>query len=305
MKLCSIIVVTHNHLDLTKQCLDSIIKITDYAPTEIIVVDSHSSDGTVEYLRSRTEIKLVCLDMNYPYSYSVNRGIEAAKGEYLCLINNDTIFVQPEWLKKLIQCAENDPRIGIVGPKLCKKDLSPSLVDAGRNIFPDTTDGTGFAVKPSNNNVTLVTYVVGACFLLKRELIRKIGFFDEKFFFAFDETDYCLRAWKAGFRVVYCTSSYVVHLGSQTFKIVTKNDYEYDVNKYEDSAKRFYTKHSSKDFEMVLKEIKGPLNFCLWYINYKVFKTLAKNSVVDGALHSFLRRFIAEDLDLNISKLKK
>lgn len=270
MSLCSIIVVTHNNLKYSRQCLESIIGITDYDPFELIVVDANSTDGTLEYLHSRPEVRLVRLEKNYPYSYSLNRGIEVAKGEYLCFMNNDTMIVKPEWLKTMIECANSDARIGIVGPRLSNQDLVNSKKQdksqLPRYIMPD---GHHINIWPSNDKVTPCTYVVGACFLVKRQLIDKIGLFDEGFFFAFDETDYCLRTWKAGKKVVCDTRATVVHTGSKTLEAVTDEDYEYDVHDYEDPAKRFHRKHSPKDFEMILRQAKGLVRFYLWKIQYK------------------------------------
>jgi GT2 family glycosyltransferase len=221
------------------------------------------------------EVRLVRLEKNYPYSYSVNRGIEAAKGEFLCFMNNDTIVVQPEWLSILIDCAKSEARIGIVGPRLFPQNLvDRTRRDPGwlpRYILPD---GSHVDILPSNDTVTPCTYVVGACFLVKRKLIDDIGLFDEGFFFAYDETDYCLRAWKAGRKVVCNTQASVVHLVSKTKNVVTDKDYEYNLDDYEDPEKRFYRKHSSKDFEMILRQAKGPAHFCLWKIRYMAYKAL-------------------------------
>ena len=275
--------MTHNNLKYTRQCLESIIRVTDYHPFELVVVDANSTDGTLEYLHSRSEVRLVRLEKNYPYSYSLNRGIQVAKGEYLCFMNNDTIIVQPEWLKTLIECAKSDARIGIVGPRLCNQDLVNSTGRRRKHayILPEDClpryilpDGNHVNVWPSKDTVTPCTYVVGACFLVKHELIDNIGLFDEGFFFAYDETDYCLRTWKAGKRVVCNTWTSVVHLGGKTIKAVTDKDYEYDIHDYEDPAKRFYRKHSSKDFEMILRQAKGPVRFYLWKIQYKPNKAL-------------------------------
>lgn len=275
MSLCSIIVVTHNNLNYTKQCLESIIRITQYHPFELIVVDANSTDGTLEYLHSKPEVRLVCLEKNYPYSYSINRGIEAAKGEFLCIMNNDTMIVQPEWLTILIECAKSDARIGIVGPRLCRQHLNNSTRgdewQCARYIMPD---GKHINIWASNDTVTPCTYVVGACFLLKSELIGRVGLWDEGFFFAYDDVDYCLRTWKAGKRVVWNTRSTVVHMGKQTRKSVTDKDYEYNIHDFEDPEKRFYRKHSSKDFEKILRQAKGPFHFYLWKIQKRTSKAL-------------------------------
>ena len=272
--------MTHNNLQYTKQCLESIIGITDYRPYELIVVDAHSTDGTVGYLSSKPEIRMIRLEKNYPYSYSLNRGIQAAKGEYLCFLNNDTIIFQPKWLRTLVECLNSDAGIGIVGPRLCNQDFSVTrtlgrkLTEGNqlpRYILPDRNH---VPIWSPDNTETPCTYIVGACFVIKRQLKDSIGLFDEGFFFAYDETDYCVRTWKAGKRVVCNTWASVVHLGSKTIKTATEKDYEYDIYGYEDPETRFYRKHTSKDFEMVLRQAKGPVRFYVWKIQYNTHRFL-------------------------------
>jgi GT2 family glycosyltransferase len=295
LKLCSIIVVTHNNLEYTIQCLDSIIKKTNYDNFELIVVDAHSTDGTLEYLRSILEMRIVYLEKNYPYSYSLNKGIQAAKGEYLCFLNNDILIIQPDWLNLLVECAEKEAEIGIVGPKFCNLDelkidcystyksrISKLFVRSSkivwgegtqmpRYIFPDREE---YKIHVVDDTITPCTYVMGACFLVKRSLIDTVGLFDEKFFFSYDETDYCVRAWKAGFKVVCNSKAKVVHLVGKTMKVVTNKDYEYDTSIYENAKVRFFRKHSSEDFERILKKSKGLFNFYIWKIGYKTQKKL-------------------------------
>jgi GT2 family glycosyltransferase len=293
LELCSIIIVTHNNLEYTKQCLESIIRKTRYDKIELIVVDAHSTDGTLEYLSSTPEVRVVSLERNYPYSYSLNQGIQAAKGRYLCFMNNDIVIIQPNWLNLLVICAESDEKIGIVGPKFYGSNQSLISVDCQsvrrfrfskffiktskiiwgegtqlpRFIYPD---GEEYKILVEDDSITPCTYVVGACFLVKRKLIDKVGFFDEEFFFAYDETDYCVRSWKKGFKVVCNAKAKVIHLVGKTMKIVTEKDYDYDINRYENARVKFFRKHSSKDFELILKQAKGPAIFYLWKTKYDI-----------------------------------
>jgi GT2 family glycosyltransferase len=117
---------------------------------------------------------------------------------------------------------------------------------------------------------------MGACFLVKRPLIDIVGFFDEEFFFAYDETDYCVRSWKAGRKVVCNTKAKVVHLVGKTTKVVTRKDYEYETNRYENPTTRFFRKHSPKDFEMIQRQARGPARFCIWKIQYSIQKALER-----------------------------
>jgi GT2 family glycosyltransferase len=267
------------------------MRVTDYDPFELIVVDANSTDGTLEYLVSKPEVRLVPLGENYPYSYSLNRGIQAAKGEYLCFMNNDMIISRSDWLRTLVACVDNDPEIGIVGPRLLNTNderhvrrsrlssliMKTPIVKWGegtqlpRYIYPD---GKEYKILVEDNTITPCTYVMGACFLAKRELIDAVGLFDEEFFFAYDETDYCVRSWKAGRKVVCNTKTAVVHLVGKTMKAVADEDCDCDVHRYENPYSRFYRKHSPKDFEMILRQAKGPVRFYLWKIQYPMRKVL-------------------------------
>ncbi|MFA5366016.1 MAG: glycosyltransferase family 2 protein [Candidatus Bathyarchaeia archaeon] len=280
--LCSIIIVTHNNLVYTKQCLES-LKKTCYSALEIVVVDAASSDGTVEYLRSLTFVRLVCLDQNYAYSYSLNRGIEASRGVYLCFLNNDTLIVQQDWLQVLVACLNADSSVGVVGPKLVgdvhieaqKKRgymlgfKKASLVVRDGLQFPRLIypDGNRYHVITEGKGKVSCTFLVGACMLVKRSLVSEVGFFDERFFFSFDETDFCMRSWLAGKKVVCNSNAVVVHLGSKTLLTVSKQDFSN--SRYSNSEALFYSKYGAKDFVFVLKKVKG-FTYYFWVIGYKV-----------------------------------
>ncbi|MFX1520819.1 MAG: hypothetical protein ACFFCD_12955, partial [Promethearchaeota archaeon] len=210
-------------------------------------------------------------------------------------MNNDILITQPDWLTILIECALNDAKIGIVGPLFCdmasSKACSASIrgnrfsffsprvlpivwgegTQLPRYLYPD---GKEYKILVKDDTITPCTYVMGACFLVKRQLIDTVGLFDEKFFFAYDETDYCARSWKAGWKVVCNSKVRVVHLVGKTMKAVTKKDYEYDTQEYENPRTRFFKKHSSKDFEMIIRQAKGVPRFYLWKIQYKIHKAL-------------------------------
>ncbi|HHV75686.1 MAG TPA: glycosyltransferase family 2 protein, partial [Thermoanaerobacterium sp.] len=113
-KLSSIIIVTHNQLEYTRKCIESIRKHTKL-PYELIVIDNASNDETVEYLESQHDIKLIKNNENRGFPASCNQGISIAKGEYIVLLNNDTIVTE-NWLNNLLYCLNNAENAGIVGP---------------------------------------------------------------------------------------------------------------------------------------------------------------------------------------------
>src|SRR5439155_21392894 len=114
----SIVVVTHNNLALTRLCLESLLRNTEYPRYEAIVVDNGSSDGTPGYLQKMAEqhpnISVILNKQNHGFARANNQGVASSKGEYLILVNNDTV-VPPGWLSRLLRHVGN-PSVGMVGP---------------------------------------------------------------------------------------------------------------------------------------------------------------------------------------------
>ena len=193
---CSIIIVNFNGLEYLKKCLNSVEK-QNYDNFEIIVVDNGSTDGSVEYLRLyHPEIKIISLPNNVGFSAGNVIGLKYASGDYIVLLNNDTI-VDTNWLAELVKVAKMDKKIGIVGALI----LPMRYVNQKPCII---------------SKVTNVATVCAAGMLIKRELINKIGFLDPDFFIYFEDVDLCYRAIITGYKVVYSPKAYVYHVGSGT-----------------------------------------------------------------------------------------
>jgi len=217
-RLTSIIILTLNNLEYTRKCLDSIRKYTP-EPHEIIVVDNGSTDGTVEYLKQELDVRLIENGCNLGFALGNNRGLLEAKGDYVVFLNNDVVVTEG-WLKRLIACAESDPRVGIVGPR--------SNYVAGRQMVRDIPYGDdleamqefarGWSQRHSKNWEEALR-VIGFCMLVKREVIEKIGGFDPRFGLGnFEDDDFCIRAQIAGFKIKIAHDVFVHHFGSKTFQ---------------------------------------------------------------------------------------
>ncbi len=111
----SIIVLTYNQLALTKQCLESIWKHTNNDCIEVIVIDNGSHDGTRDYLKQITSIKAIFNKTNEGFAKACNQGLEAASGDNILFLNNDTV-VTNQWLEPMIKLLYQDDKIGMVGP---------------------------------------------------------------------------------------------------------------------------------------------------------------------------------------------
>lgn len=213
--LTSIIIATHNQFSLTKACIDSIRLLTD-EPYELIFVDNASTDGTVEYLRS-LDATVIENNTNRGFPAAVNQGIEAARGGNILLLNNDTI-VTTGWLRRMLDVLHSDERIGLVGP-VSNNVSGEQRVEVGYDHLSEL-DGWAWDWGREHGYELLETdRLVGFCLLFKREVVTRIGTFDERFGIGcFEDDDFCRRANAAGFKSVIAGGAFVHHVGSATFR---------------------------------------------------------------------------------------
>jgi len=215
----SIIIPSFNTRKLLKECLDSLKKNENKLSIEIIVVDNGSTDNSVDYMKKVAEdkkIKIILLKQNWGFAGAVNRGIKRAKGKFLLLLNSDT-QVQKETLKKAIEFAQKHPK-AIVGLQLINLDGSiqpsvyhfPSVGRAIKEFWLGQKDSYQ-KYYPKTKKPVAVDAVTGAAMLIPRSVVKKIGLFDEKYFFYFEDLDYCRRARKVGLKVYYLPSAQVFH----------------------------------------------------------------------------------------------
>lgn len=219
MSLISIIILTFNRLDVTQACLDSIQRHTP-EPHEIVVVDNGSTDGTVQWLNHRQQeqatIRVIANSSNRGFAAGCNQGIQAARGEYLLLLNNDTV-VTPQWLTGLMECLA-DPTVGVVGPMT--NNLS-GIQQWPWHDYQDSKELDRFAGAfraqhrywwiPSRR-------IVGFCMLFRRSLVERVGLLDEQFGSGnFEDDDFCLRSALAGYRNLIAGDVFIHHEGSATF----------------------------------------------------------------------------------------
>ena len=209
----SIVVPVYNHWELTVACLRSLAFDSSATEYEVIAVDDASSDQTREFLPKVEGLRVVRLKENSGFIGAVNAGLEAAKGRFVLLLNNDTV-VKPGWLDALMRTIEVEENVGVVGAKLVYPD--GILQEAGGIIW---RDGTGLnygrggdASDPSYNFVRDVDYCSGACLLVRKEILDVLGGLDRRYSPAYyEDTDLAFAARKLGYRVVYQPEATVVH----------------------------------------------------------------------------------------------
>ncbi len=210
----AIVMLTWNGLHYTQECLTSLRELTEGVEYRVIVVDNGSSDGTREYLRTLDWIELIENSENLGYVRGNNQGIAAAPpGWDVLLLNNDMRIIQADWLQRLRAVAHSDPAYGVVGCRLLMSD--GRLLHAGTYMPSDSfwgwQIGGGEEDVGQYYRVREVEGIVGACMYLRRDVIATIGGLDERFFSYYEDTDYCLRARQAGYKVVVAGDVSLIH----------------------------------------------------------------------------------------------
>jgi glycosyltransferase involved in cell wall biosynthesis len=185
---------------------------------EVVVADDGSSDETRARLRGMRGLTLVELDSRVGFQGAITAAIEAAKGKYLVMLNNDT-QVRPGWLQPLVDVAENDDSVGAVGSKLLFPD--GSLQEAGSIVWNDATAWNwGHHADPNDpafNFRREADYASAAALLVRRSAFDEVGGFDKRFAPAYyEDVDLCFKLRGAGYKVTYQPESVVVHIGSHS-----------------------------------------------------------------------------------------
>ncbi len=209
----SVVIPVYNKIDYTLACLDSIARHPPQASIEILVVDDGSSDTTATRLASRDDIRYLRNPKNLGFVGSCNRGAQAARGEFILFLNNDTVVLEG-WLDHLVQTFADVPDAGLVGSKLLYPD--GRLQEAGGIVWADASGWNwGRLADPSApefNFMRDVDYCSGASLLIRRRLFTDLGGFDERYAPAYyEDTDLAFAVRAQGLRVLYQPLSRVVH----------------------------------------------------------------------------------------------
>lgn len=222
----SIVIPCYNHFDVTMRCLRSVLKNTRDVSYEVIIADDHSKDETVNIGKYASNVRYIANARENGFVNNCNSGASIAKGKYLYFLNNDT-EVQPGYLKPLTDLIESDPGIGIVGSMLIFAD--GTLQESGGQIFEDSRgSNVGRGMKNIDdvtvNYVRDTDYISGAALMIRSDLFRELGGFDQVYSPAYcEDSDLCLRVWYwKQMRVVIQPKSRVVHFEGQSFPSAKK-----------------------------------------------------------------------------------
>ncbi len=230
----SIIIVNWNTRELLMRCIEAVGQDAAGLDLEIIVVDNASSDGSAKTIREHySEVKLITNTRNLGFAVASNQGIKESKGEYILLLNPDAI-VQPGAVRGLVCFLSDQRSVGIVGPLLYGTDgqvqissfgMTPSPIEAAMRAFriwrlaPKSKLARRFLTLPEGTcNWTETEHLLGACMLIRRDVVEQIGGLDEGFFLFLEETDFCCRAKDSGWKLAYYTGVAVTHIGEQSMQ---------------------------------------------------------------------------------------
>lgn len=215
----SIIIVSFSTRELTLNCLRSLARDQRLPPTEVIVIDNGSTDGSAGAIRDEyPEITLIENSVNRGFSVANNQGLAVAKGRFVLFLNTDTI-VPVGAVGKMVRFLDKCPEVGIVGSRLLNRDgtvqgscfHSPGLLNAVRASWLGQKELSRKYV-PRGTKPALVEAVVAAAMMIRFSLARRLGGFDEKFFFYFEDLDLCRRVRGLGWEVTYFPGAEITHL---------------------------------------------------------------------------------------------
>ncbi len=230
----SVIIVSYNVRDFLGQAITSLKKALRNIEHEIFVVDNASSDGTVELVEKRfPDVKLIANTENFGFGKANNQAIQQSKGDYLCVINPDTI-VQEDTFTTLLSFFDTYPDAGALTCKILNPDGTLQL--ACRRSFPTPwvafTKISGLAnLFPKSRlfgryNLTYldpeqfyeVEAISGSFMLVRKETVDKVGGFDEDFFMYGEDLDWCYRIRQGGYKIYYVPDTQIIHFKGESSK---------------------------------------------------------------------------------------
>ena len=207
----SIIILNWNGWEDTLECLKSLYQIT-YPNYNVIVVDNGSTDNSPEILREiYPEIDIIENKENIGFAEGSNVGIRYALNrgaDYILLLNNDTT-VDPEFLTELVEAAEENPDVGILGPRIYYYHKPNVMWLSCEKI----NKWTGLPISTNRGKaVEECDYVTGCSIMIKREVFNRVGFFDPDFYLYYEDAEFCIRAkFRAGYRILCIPTAKVYH----------------------------------------------------------------------------------------------
>lgn len=225
--LASVVIVTYNHKKYLEHCINSVLK-QDY-PYEVIVVDNCSHDASARLVKEKyPNVKLIESPENKGYGAGNNLGVRQAIGEYIIILNPDTI-AENGWLRELVKPLENENII--TTSKILLYDGSTINTCGNINHFTGLTFTRGLGAEPSAyQKLEYVSGLSGCCFAMRRKDFEGLGGFDENFFTYNEDSDLSWRAHLRGFEIIVVPTSVIRH--DYTLKVAPEKIYHVEKGRY-------------------------------------------------------------------------
>lgn len=230
--MVSIIIPNRDNFGFLKPCIDSVFSKTEYPAFEVIVVDNQSVDPDVlafyEEMRQQRGTQFSVIEYDHPFNFSAqcNLGAEAAKGEYLLFLNNDTEIIQPAWLSRMMAFGQR-PDVGVVGARLVYPEdggIQHAGVIAGLGqLAAHPYQGTALDEAGYMNRLHVdqnFSAVTAACMLVRRSVYQEVGGMDaENLKVLYNDIDLCFKAGEAGYLTVWTPHVTVIHLEHKSLEV--------------------------------------------------------------------------------------
>lgn len=300
MKL-SVVILNYNVKYFLELCLRSVEAAILNIDAEIIVVDNSSEDGSCQMVKSLfSEVKLIENKENSGFSKGNNIGVLQARGEYLCILNPDTVVAEDTFLK-LLEFSENKEKLGIVGCKLIdgrgdflpeSKRKIPYVKAAFKKLIGNSEDY--YANNLKEGAVGKVDILVGAFMFLKKEVYNNINGFDEDYFMYGEDIDISYKSLKQGYNNYYFGETTIVHFKGES----TLRDKNY-ARRFYGAMQIFYKKHFKKNLFFDLF-VWGGIRFVYFFRkkHTKKIKSVNKYIFISDAMNKRLENVIDKEVFL-------
>ncbi len=301
---CDIIIPVWNKKEMTEQCINSIFTNTHCA-YRIIIIDNASDQPTAAYLdevatKYPEKVTIIRNRENLGNTKAANQGMLASRADYVCILDNDTL-VFDDWLNEMIRVAESAKDIGIVGPHSNYGKKKPG--NKSYQLYAKEM------VSGRQGQYIETAAVIGFCYLIKREVIDKIGMWDERFSPGyFEDTEYCFRARKIGYRSVFAKGAFVFHFEHTSFKsrgfealFKLSEEKFYSLYKRPERILYILTKTDTKCYHRIIEDSYDLAKNSNW-VSIFLKKSLPRIDLYD---HAYIKMFRFSDIFFNLRTIVK
>ncbi|MHC4894656.1 MAG: glycosyltransferase family 2 protein [Planctomycetota bacterium] len=246
-----VVIVTYQSAELIEACLDSVPQTLLGSKVNKIVVDSASEDGTRQLVASRDDCELIALSENRGFAQGVNRGLAASQARFVLLLNPDAELGVGA-LQAMVRRLEADPGLAAVAPIQINERGEPQTVAQAQptvrgelaRTFEVAARPFGWTRPDELEESDEPGWLSGACLLLSREALLKVGPLDGGYFLYFEETDWCRRAIQKGYRLAVERTALVLHVGGASS--IGAQQKRLSRQRFERSRRRFFIRHHGR-----------------------------------------------------------